>query len=51
MMILQNIFLVPGGHESMLRDIVHNNNDRHSVSRFPYEHIVTSDTSTNIDLH
>ena len=40
--------LVPDGHESMLRVIVHSSNNHHSISHFPYKRIVTSDTSTCI---
>ena len=41
--------LVPDGHKSMPKIIAHSNNNRHSVSHFPYKHTVTSDTLTWIN--
>ena len=41
--------LVPDGHKSMPKIIAHSNNNRHSVSHFPYKHTVTCDTSTWIN--
>ena len=45
----QNMVLVPDGHESMQRVIVHSNNNRHSVSYFSYKCIVASSISTYIN--
>ena len=48
-MTLQNMVFVPDCHESMPRVIVHYNNNCHSVSRFLYKPIVTSNMLTWIN--